>query len=397
MSKRSSLRLLASAALVASLGAGCAKLPMASMPSQLSEDGFDAMSSPINMEATTVAKRWAKDAVQVGVMINRSPRGVQDQATYMFASKRNTSRMLIVIASNGSLQAQELAVNEQGAKGLANALPLTKELGAPLNSKKLFKKAEFAGLQNAEDVVVMNIKGDNGQTVPVALVTDQGGQNYVVLNALDGSALTAPAKMGARRVQMHILIIGGVVLAVAVGAAVWWAVKKWRDHGKPSPAPSAVPTPIPTATPVPTPVPTSKPSTKVGEILAGPFGAQFDRLDADKDGRLTFDEYLAPAKDDATKRVKTTEYKEFLDLSHRNAVSRVEFLQGKERSIASLCQMSFSMLDSDQNSGLDRNETSTAVPADEFRDADTNNDGKLSMAEYMVPFAKKEASFAQYY
>jgi hypothetical protein len=148
---------------------------------------------------------------------------------------------------------------------------------------------------------------------------------------------------------------------------------------------------------VPTPVPTSKPSSKVSEVLAGPFGAQFDRLDASRDGKLTFDEYLAPAKDDATQRVKTAEYKEFLDTAHRGAISRVEFLQGKERSIASLCQMSFSMLDSDQNSGLDRNETSTAVAAEEFRSGDTNGDGKLSLAEYMVPFAKKEASFAQYY
>lgn len=402
MSKRPSLRLLTAFALVASLGAGCAKLPLsAGMPAQLGEDGFDALSSPINLQASDVAKRWASDAVQVGVMINRSPKGVQDQATYVFASRRNTSRMLIVIASAAGLQAQELAVNEEGAKGLQAALPLTKELGAPLNSKKLFKQAEFAGLQNAEDVVVMSVKGENGKAQPVALVTDQGGQNYIVLNAVDGTALTAPAKMGARRVQMHILIIGGVVLAVAVGAAVWWAVKKWRDHGKPTPAPStgpsAAPTPIPSATPVPTPVPSSKPASKVSEILAGPFGAQFDRLDANHDGRLTFDEYLAPAKDDATKRVKTAEYKEFLDLSHRSAVTRVEFLQGKERSVASLCQMSFSMLDSDQNSGLDRNETSTAVPADEFGAADTNRDGKLSLAEYLVPFAKKEASFAQYY
>jgi hypothetical protein len=402
MSIRTGLRLLTAATLVATFGAGCAKAPFASMPAVVSEDGFDALSSPVNAEATAVARNWAKDAFQAGVMINRSPKGVQDTATYVFASKKNKTRMLIVIAANGTLQAQELAVNEQTAKGLAAAMPLTKQLGAPLNSKKLFKQAEAAGLENAEDVVVMTVKGEGGSAMPVAIVTDKSGQNYITLNALNGQALSAPAKLGARKVQVHILVIGGVVLAVAVGAAVWWAVKKWREKGSnnhptPQPSSSAVPTPVPTATPLPTPVPTSKPSTKVYEILEGPFGAQFDRLDASKDGKLTFDEYLAPAKDDATKRVKTSEYKEFIDTAHRGAVSRVEFLQGKERSIGSLAQMSFSMLDSDQNSGLDRAESGSVVNAEAFRSADTNGDGKLSLAEYLVPFAKNEATFAQYY
>ena len=399
MAIRSSLRLLAATALVASFATGCAKVPFATMPAVQAEDGFDALSSPVNAEATATARAWAKDAFQVGVMINRSPKGVQDTATYVFASKRNKTKMLIVIASKAGMQAQELAVNDQAAKGLANAMPLTKELGAPLNSKKLFKKAEYAGLANAEDVVVMTVKGENGRALPVAIVTDKDGKNYITLNALDGSALSAPAKLGARKVQVHILVIGGVVLAVAVGAAVWWAVKKWRekDQPKPQPTPSAVPTPVPTATPIPTPVPTSKPSTQIGEILAGPFGAQFDRLDANRDGKLTFDEYLAPAKDDATKRVKTTEYKEFLDTAHRGAISRAEFLNGKERSVASLGQMSFSMLDSDSNAGLDRSESAGSVSDADFRDADTNRDGKLSFAEYLAPFAKKEASFAQYY
>lgn len=399
MAIRSSLRLLTAAALVASFGTGCAQTPFSAMPQALSENGFDALSSPVNTEATALARTWAKDAIQTGVMINRSPKGVQDTATYVFASKRIKSKMLIVIASGAGLQAQELAVNDQAAKGLASAMPLTKELGAPLNSKKLFKKAEYAGLANAEDVVVMTVKGEDGKAMPVAIVTDRDGKNYVVLNALDGAALSAPTKLGARKVQVHILIIGGVVLAVAVGAAVWWAVKKWRekDHPTPQPSSSAQPTPVPSATPLPTPVPTSKPSTKIAEILAGPFGAQFDRLDANRDGKLTFDEYLLPAKDDATKRVKTNEYKEFLDTAHRGTVSRVEFLNGKERSVASLGQMSFSMLDADQNSGLDRTEAGTAVSAEAFRDADSNGDGKLSYAEYLTPFAKSEASFAQYY
>ena len=48
------------------------------------------------------------------------------------------------------------------------------------------------------------------------------------------------------------------------------------------------------------------------------------------------------------------------------------------------------MLDSDQNSGLDRNETSTAVPADEFRSADTNGDGHIDL---FVPQSGKAKFF----
>jgi hypothetical protein len=329
-------------------------------------------------------------------MVNRSPKGVQDSATYVFASRAAKTRMLLVIASSAGLQAQEIAANDRQAEGLANALPLTEKQGELLSSKKIFKLAEAAGLKGAEDVVVMNTRVKD-KAVPLAIVTDDAGQSYMVMNAVTGEPMSPVQKLGARTVQMHILIIGGVVLAVAVGAAVWWAVKKWRDHGKPQPQPSDHPNPIPTATPVPTPVPTSKPSGSIQQILAGPFGAQFDRLDIDHDGKLTQTEYVRAAQDDATKRLKTNEYAEFLDANHDQQVTKSEFLAGMERSIAALEQMSFSMLDGDQNGGLDAREVQATVKGDEFGAADTNHDGKLSLSEYMVPFARQQASFAQYY
>ncbi|MFP5502085.1 MAG: EF-hand domain-containing protein [Candidatus Sericytochromatia bacterium] len=388
------LRAALAAALTASLAAGCAQAPVltGAMP-QAIEDGMEVLAKPVNQQAVALAKTWQRDARQVGVMINRSPKGVQDAATFVFASPRAKTRMLIVIASQGGLVAQELAVNDRTAEGLATASPITQAHGKLVSSKKIFKKAEYAGLKDAEDMVVINAPIE-GKTTPVAIVTDGAGDHYIVMNAVTGEPISTVAKVSGRSVQVHVLIIGGVVLAVAVGAAVWWAVKRWRKGGdKPNPHPS----PIPTASPLPTPVPSSKPATPVGQVLAGPFGDMFDRLDSDRDGALTITEYLRPAKDATTQRVKTNEWREFIDARHQSKVSKREFLAGIERSVANLCGLSFSMLDSDQNGGLDPAETASAVPASEFRQADTNGDGQLSQVEYMVPFAKKEAMFAPHY
>lgn len=396
---RTPLRAALTAAVIASLAAGCAQAPVltGALPVSAIEDGMEVLAKPVNQQAVALARTWQRDARQVGVMINRSPKGVQDVATFVFASPRAKTRMLIVIASKGGLVAQELAVNDRTAEGLATASPITQAHGKLVSSKKIFKKAEYAGLKDAEDMVVVNAPIE-GKTTPVAIVTDGAGDHYLVMNAVTGEPLSSVAKVSGRSVQVHVLIIGGVVLAVAVGAAVWWAVKRWRKGGdKPDPRPSGQPSPIPTASPLPTPVPSSKPATPVGAILAGPFGDMFDRLDTDRDGALTITEYLRPAKDATTERVKTNEWREFIDARHQSKVSKREFLAGIERSVANLCGMSFSMLDSDQNGGLDPAETASAVPTSEFRQADTNGDGKLSQAEYMVPFAKKEAMFAPHY
>ncbi len=402
-------RLLTAACLTFALGAaGCAKAPFtgAPMPIEADEDGFDALSKPVNMEAVSVAKTWSRDADQVGVMINRSPKGVQDTATFVFASKSKRERMLLVIAAKGGVTAQEIAINDRTAQGLANAAPLTRQQGALLNSKKLFKMAEAAGLKNAEDVVVLNTRTSGGVT-PVAIVSDASATKYIVMNGATGDPMTPVSTMGGKRLQVHILVIGAVVLTVAVGAAVFWAVKKWRerDHNKPTPKPtshpssepSSHPTPIPSATPVPTPVPTSQPATPIREIIAPAFGEQFDRLDGDKDGKLTMAEYLKPAADDATKRVKTKEYQEFIDRGHNGAVSKNDFLSGIERSVAHMCGISFSMLDQNQDKGLDRGEVGKALKDDEFQAADTNRDTKLGNGEYLVAFAKKETIYAGYY
>lgn len=397
-------RLLTAACLTFALGAaGCAKAPFtgAPVPMEADEDGFDALAKPINMEAVALAKSWSRDADQVGVMINRSPKGVQDTATFVFASKAKRERMLLVIAAKGGVTAQEIAINDRTAQGLANAAPLTKKQGELLNSKKLFKMAEAAGLKQAEDVVVMNTRTSGGVT-PVAIVSDASATHYIVMNGATGDPMTPVSVMGGKRLQVHILVIGAVVLTVAVGAAVFWAVKKWREKGdkptpKPSSQPSSAPTPIPSATPVPTPVPTSAPATPIREIIAPAFTEQFERLDGDKDGKLTQAEYLKPAQDDATKRVKTKEYAEFLDRGHNGAVTKNDFLAGMERSIAHMCGISFSMLDQNQDRGLDRGEVGKALKDDEFGAADTNRDAKLSNAEYLVAFAKKEAIYANYY
>lgn len=398
-------RLLTAAALALTLGvAGCAQAPVPGMAGVgIEEDGFSALSKPVNMEAVGVARGWSKDADQVGVMINRSPKGVQDTATFVFASKAKKGRMLIVIATKGGLTAQEVAMSDRTAQGLANAAPLTKQQGELMNSKKLFKMAEDAGLKNAEDVVVMNTRGSAG-TMPIAIVTDASSTHYMVMNANSGDPITPVSVMGGKRLQVHILVIGAVVLTVAVGAAVYWAVKKWREKpdNKPTPAPTnaptTAPTAIPTAPPVPTPVPTSAPASPIREVLAGAFGEQFDRLDADNNGKLTMGEYLKPAQDDATKRVKTKEFQEFIDRSHAaNGVSKAEFLSGIERSVTNMCGISFSMLDGNQDRGLDRAEVGKALKDDEFQAADTNNDTKLSNNEYLFAFAKKEAVYATYY
>ena len=398
-------RLLTCAALALSLGAaGCAaKTPFgAPMAMDQDENGFEVLAKPVNMDATGLARSWAKDADQVGVMINRSPKGVQDTATFVFASRTKPTRMLLVIAAKGGLAAQEIAVSDRTAQGLANATPLTRQQGELLNSKKIFKLADEAGLKGADDVVVLNTRTSAG-IVPIALVTDKDGGKYVVMNAANGDPLTPVSQMGGRRLEMHVLVIGAVVLTVAVGAAVYWAIQKWRkkDDNKPTPAPSgqptAAPTPIPSATPVPTPVPTSAPATPIREIVAGPFGEQFDRLDADHDGRLTLAEYLKPATDDATKRVKSKEFQEFLDKSHGGVVQKADFLAGQERSIANMCGISFSMLDVNQDRGLDRAEVGKALKDAEFEAADTNRDAKLSNNEYLVAFARQEAVYANYY
>lgn len=401
---KSSLRLLLAAALVTSFSAGCAKTPFGPMAGPVGLEEMDALSSPVNNEAVSLARTWKKDATQVGVMINRSAKGVQDKATYVFASKQSRMRMLIVIATAQGLQAQEIALNERTAEALASSMPITEKQGELLNSKKLFKKAEFAGLKGAEDLVITQVR-EEGKTTPVAIVTDASGQNYMVMNALTGEPMTGVSKLGARKVQVHILVIGAAVVAVAVGAAVWWAVKKWRekDHNKPTPTPqptgqpTSQPTPIPTATPVPTPVPTSKPSGKVADLIAGPWGDMFGRLDSDQDGMLTITEFLKPAKDETTQRVKDTEWREFIDVRHTGKVDRNAFLMGVERSLNNLCDMSFSMLDSNQNAGLDASEAANAVKQADFAEADTNRDGSLSRAEYIVPFVKKEALFAPHY
>ena len=234
----------------------------------------------------------------------------------------------------------------------------------------------------------------NGTVIPVAIVSDAAAQKYIVMNAANGDPMTPVSQMGGKRVQVHILVIGAVVLTVAVGAAVFWAVKKWREKGdKPTPKPSSQPssgptpnpTPIPSATPVPTPVPTSAPASPIKEILAPAFSEMFERLDGDHDGKLTQAEYLKPAQDDATKRVKTKEYAEFLDRAHN------------ERSVSHMCGISFSMLDQNQDRGLDRGEVGKALKDDEFAAADTNRDAKLSNGEYLVAFARKEAIYAGYY
>lgn len=398
-------RLLTAAALALTLGvAGCATAPIPGTAGafDLDEDGFAALSKPVNMDAQVLARTWAKDADQVGVMINRSPKGVQDTATFVFAAKSKKQRMLIVIASKGGLSAQEVAMSDRTAQGLANAAPLTKQQGSLLNSKQLFKMAEETGLKNAEDVVVMNTRGSSG-VMPIAIVTDATATHYVVMNATSGDPLTPVSVMGGKRLQVHILVIGAVVLTVAVGAAVYWAVKKWREKpdAKPTPTPSgqptSAPTPIPTASPVPTPVPTSAPASPIREVIAGAFTEQFARLDADNDGKLTMAEYLKPATDDATKRVKTKEYQEFIDRSHGNSVSKADFLSGIERSVTHMCGISFSMLDANQDRGLDRGEVGKGLKDDEFQTADTNNDTKLSNGEYLFAFAKKEAVYASYY
>ena len=400
---KSTLRLLIAASLVTSFAAGCAKTPFGPQAVPVGMEEMDALSSPVNNEAVSLARTWKRDATQVGVMINRSPKGVQDKATYVFASRQARMRMLIVIATAQGLQAQEVAVNERTAEALASSQAITEKQGNLLNSKKLFKKAEHAGLRGAEDLVITQVR-ENGKTLPVAIVTDATGQNYMVMNALTGEAMTGVSKLGARKVQVHILVIGAAVVAVAVGAAVWWAVKKWREKdNKPTPTPqptgqpTSQPTPFPTATPVPTPVPTSKPSGKVAELVAGPWGDMFARLDSDKDGVLTITEYLKPAKDETTQRVKDTEWREFIDVRHTGKVDRNGFLMGVERSLNNLCDMSFSMLDSNQNGGLDTAEAGNAVKQADFAAADTNRDGSLSRAEYIVPFVKKEALFAPHY
>ena len=107
-------RLMTAASLALALGlTGCAQSPFAGapLPMEAEEDGFDALAKPVNMEAVALAKSWARDADQVGVMINRSPKGVQDTATFVFASKGKRERMLLVIAAKGGVTAQEIALS----------------------------------------------------------------------------------------------------------------------------------------------------------------------------------------------------------------------------------------------------------------------------------------------
>jgi hypothetical protein len=239
----------------------------------------------------------------------------------------------------------------------------------------------------------MNARSEKG-VMPIALVLDGEGKRYMALNAVTGEPLTGVQTSGVRHVQFHLLIIAAVVV---VGAAVAFGVYEWRKHHDPKPQPSGnVPTPPPPSV-APSTVPTSHPATDIGRILAGPFGDMFDRLDADKDGSLTLAEYLRPAPDGTTVKVKTDEFQQFIDPRNSGKATRAQFLAGIEKSVQNKASMSFSMLDQNQDSGLDGQELSGELQPHEISSADTNHDGKLSQAEYSVPFAQHEGVFAAYY
>jgi hypothetical protein len=394
MQLRHSFRVVTAAALIASLGlVGCGRANLVA-PTAMEDASFDALSKPVNVPATAAAKAWQADATQVATMCNRSPRGVQDQATYVFSSNRDKDHLLLVIASNGGLQSRLINMSDRAADGLRGLLPLTQKQVQLLNSKNIFKQAEHLGLTGAQDAIIMNGRSDQG-VMPIALVLDGEGKRYMAINAVTGEPLTGVQTAGVRHVQFHLLIIAAVVV---VGAAVAFGVYEWRKHHDPKPQPSGnVPTPPPAPSAAPTTVPTSHPATDIGRILAGPFGDMFDRLDADKDGSLTLAEYLRPAPDGTTIKVKTDEFQQFIDPRKAGKVTRAQFLAGIEKSVQNKAAMSFSMLDQNQDSGLDAQELSGDLQPHEISDADTNHDGKLSQAEYSVPFATHEGVFAAYY
>ena len=71
MAFRSGLRLLTVATLMATLGAGCARLPLAASTASVSDEGFDALSSPINQDALEVARRWFAENARPGWLLER--------------------------------------------------------------------------------------------------------------------------------------------------------------------------------------------------------------------------------------------------------------------------------------------------------------------------------------
>lgn len=258
MTHQPAMRALTIAALVAALATGCARAPLGTQAAPLKRTStIGAMAAPVSGDALSVARKWQANAVQVGVSIIRMDE-TDDIATYLYTAPGKTDAMLIVAATQQGLKAQEVPLTGQAADGIAKMAPLSGLEVKLLDSKDLFKKAQAAGLVAPQDLVVLHAK-DHAQNVPVALVTGEGGQSFLMLDASTGKALSAVSRGGDRRVQAHQIALA-VVIVGAVGTAVIWGAKKliqkfWKPKTKPSPTPTPAPTAAPSDAPAETPAP----------------------------------------------------------------------------------------------------------------------------------------------
>ena len=266
MSFKPTLRVLMIAALTTALAAGCARTPhalQAGLP--VARGGaVHAMANPVSLDALAIAHQWDDEAAQVGVSIVSAQDG-DDVATYMFAAPSKQDAMLIVAATDAGLKAQVIPMAARAADGLARVVPLTGLENKLLDSKVIFRMAAAAGLEQPDNLAVLNTL-DHDRDRPVAVVTSHDGLEFVVLDAMSGKALSAVTRLADRRVQMHELAVVVGVVAVVGTVAVVAAKKLIAKYWKPKPKPSGEPSPAPSAEPSesPNPVLTPPPTIKIG-------------------------------------------------------------------------------------------------------------------------------------
>ncbi|HEY9722244.1 MAG TPA: hypothetical protein V6D47_09530 [Oscillatoriaceae cyanobacterium] len=239
---------LLAASLVVSLTAGCG---MSAVPLTANSafGAFNAMAKPVSDQATTIAAKWEPDAAEMAVSISRATDGGDDVPSYLFTSKHKPQSMLVVASTSNGLQSQEMPLSGSAANGFASMLPITDPQGVLLDSKVLFSDAVKGGMLNPADLVVLH-SNQSGQDFVMAVVTDAGSKNCLVLDATTGDAMGPVQPLGARQVQMFGWLENVVQVVERTGLEAIQDVKNFLNrlfHHTPKPAPSPAPSAAPQA------------------------------------------------------------------------------------------------------------------------------------------------------
>lgn len=237
-------RALLAATLLVSLTAGCG-VSQGPMIASAAYGHFNAMAKPVSDEATAIATKWEPDAVEMAVSISRATTGGDDVPSYLFTSKHKPQSMLVVASTSSGLQSQEMPLSGSASQGFASMLPITDPQGVLLDSKVLFSDAVRSGMLNPSDMVVLH-SNQSGQDMTMAVVTDQGSKNCLVLDAQSGEAMGPVQPLGARQVQSLAFLHNIVQVIERTGLEAIADIKSFLyrlfHHGAaPTPAPSATP------------------------------------------------------------------------------------------------------------------------------------------------------------